>query len=245
MDNRRLCGDDVSCTRLHLRANQSGEEAAATAAAAATAINEGLPTVQAALTEAGPTLNAALTNAPTYEAEMTNMVATANAAGQDIGPTLTAAAAQGIGVSPNGGQWAISASASSQYGEDSWSAAQATGAPNTPQCGDQPSAWASATSTELATLTLTYAVPVVPSQIDIYETNAPDFITMVEVVEPNGTRHTVFTGQPNPVDQGPCPYIVTINISDVTAPVNQVVITVDQTNAPSWNEIDAVELIGQ
>src|SRR5689334_9218519 len=33
-------------------------------------------------------------------------------------------------------QWASSATASSQYGDDSWAASQATGAPNVATCGD-------------------------------------------------------------------------------------------------------------
>ncbi|HYF50889.1 MAG TPA: hypothetical protein VEJ63_15850, partial [Planctomycetota bacterium] len=40
-------------------------------------------------------------------------------------------------------QWAIDATASSEYQADQWSAKQATGKPNTPNAGDAPTAWAS------------------------------------------------------------------------------------------------------
>ena len=39
-------------------------------------------------------------------------------------------------------QWASSATAGSEYSNTDWSANQATGAPDTPDCGDQETAWA-------------------------------------------------------------------------------------------------------
>src|SRR5690349_16699198 len=73
-------------------------------------------------------------------------------------------------------QWALSAEASSEYGTDSFSANQATGAPNTADCGDSTAAWASATASEVATLTVYFGVPVIPSEINIFQNYNPGAI---------------------------------------------------------------------
>lgn len=228
---------------------QQAQDTAGTAAAAATSINEALPSVQAAATQFGPTVEAALTQAPTFEAQMTAMIQTADAAGFDpaaIAQTATAIAGGGQSGGSANGQWAASATASSQYGTDSWSAMQASGAPNTTECGDRVTAWASASASEVATLTLTYSTAVVPTQINIYETYNPDAVSLVEVIDGNGTATTVYSAIPSQRTEGSftCPYILTIDVSGVSSPINQVRITVDQSNFTSWNEIDAVELVG-
>lgn len=83
-------------------------------------------------------------------------------------------------------QWAISAEASSQYGDDSWSAAQATGEPNTLECGDITTAWASETSSGIDSLTLTYGSSVVASAVNIHQTYNPGAIVMVELLPAAG-----------------------------------------------------------
>jgi hypothetical protein len=232
------------------------QDAAATGQAAATQIGDFSGTASEFIDEATRL-------APTFNAQMTEIVMTANAAGEDIGPELTAAVmtATALGASTGGSaegtplptaaqegntvtQWASGATASSEYREVSWAAFQAAGEPDTVGCGDIETSWASGTSTEVAQLTLSYAVPVIPTQINIYETYNPDQVSLVEVVEPNGTRHTVYEGQPQLLDAPACPYILTINVSDLTVLISQVIVTVDQTATSAWNEIDAVQLIG-
>ncbi len=68
-------------------------------------------------------------------------------------PTVSFATAQPGEIS----QFAIGASASSEYSASSWSAMQAAGAPNTAQCGDNNTAWASSASSGTDWLRLTYA----------------------------------------------------------------------------------------
>jgi hypothetical protein len=65
-------------------------------------------------------------------------------------------------------QWASSATASSEYGNPDWAAHQATGAPDTPECGDLVSAWASYDQYTVEWLEVGYATPVVPSEVNIY-----------------------------------------------------------------------------
>lgn len=212
-----------------------------TLVAAATEIQQGLPTFEAQLTAAVPTLEAQLTSAaPTLEAVQTQ-------AAQAL-PTLEA---QLTGVAPTvqaglGGeirQWASRAHATSQYADPAWSAAQAAGAPDTPQCGDIDSAWASADSTGVDTLTLEYDTPVVPARIEIHQTYNPGAITQVDVTIPGGgVTHIVYQAQPKPVTE--CPFILVIPISGLDVKVGEVILYLDQSAHPSWNEIDAVELIG-
>lgn len=138
-------------------------------------------------------------------------------------------------------QWAVGASATSQYGDDSWSAMQATGAPDTDGCGDISSAWASQSGTGIDTLTLDYATPVDPTEINIHQTYNPGSIVKVSVVG-NGQEVTVYDAIPARSET--CPEVLTIAIDDAPAAVTQVKIMVDQSVIGSWNEIDAVELVG-
>jgi hypothetical protein len=139
-------------------------------------------------------------------------------------------------------QWATSAEASSQYGDSDWSALQATGAPNTPQCGDVGTAWASLGSDEVAWLQLTYATPVRASQVNVIQTYYPNQVAKVELIDTAGLAHTIYTGQPQQIDQ--CPYTLSIQVQGADYLAAAVRITIDQSVVQEWNEIDAVELVG-
>lgn len=139
-------------------------------------------------------------------------------------------------------QWGTSATASSQYGDKDWAAGQATGAPNTKECGDFTTAWASSSAQGVDWLEVNYATPVTPTQINIYETFNPGSIIKVEVRDTGGKYHTIFTATPAAVSE--CPRVLTIDVKDISVQVSAVRISLDQTNSASWNEIDAVELVG-
>ncbi len=156
---------------------------------------------------------------------------------QDMTWTLNPAAGS------EGGQWAIDAVASSEFSNPRWAAIQATGAPDTTECGDMTTAWASATTSDGEWLELTYATPVIPTQINIYETYNPGYIIRVEVISTVSEYHVVWEGRPRVVQQ--CPYVFSVPVSGIDFPVAGIRITVDQENLGSWNEIDAVELVGQ
>jgi hypothetical protein len=119
---------------------------------------------------------------------------------------------------------------------------QATGEPDTDECGDFQTAWASSTSTGVDWLELFYATLVVPTQINIYETHSPGFIVEVEVIDEGGFYYTVWEGDPDPSDE--CPRIFSIDVIGIEFPVMGVRINLDQSDGGSWNEIDAVELVG-
>lgn len=141
-------------------------------------------------------------------------------------------------------QWASSATATSQYGDDGWSATQATGEPDTFDCGDIRTAWASSSSTGVDALTVEFDTPVRASEINIYETYNPGSIVRVEISNTNTGLFVELPDSADPVDNTPCPGVFTLAVPEVDMLVDSVIIYVDQTIGGSWNEIDAVELVG-
>ena len=195
-------------------------------------------------TQIAPTLAAAGERAEGIATQAAPAVGTA---GQRAGLFLTQAAgtisAMTQGVSEGAvEQWAASASALSEYSDTDRSAAQAAGLPDTHGCADAPTAWASREHDEVTALILTYDRAVVPEYIHIYQTFNPGAITSVEVVDESGQSYTVYQAAPQPTTD--CPHVRTIGVDGIAAPVNQVVINVDQRNHPGRNEIDAVQLVG-
>jgi hypothetical protein len=138
-------------------------------------------------------------------------------------------------------QWAASASASSEFGVTGWIATQATGAPDTTECGDNSTAWASSSTDMVEWLQLGYTTPVYATQVVIHITYNPSYVTTVELIEPNGSTHPVYTAQPK---QMACPANLTVSFPKTTYLVSGVKITIDQTTLDDWSEIDAVQLIG-
>jgi len=141
-------------------------------------------------------------------------------------------------------QWANTASATSQYGDTSWSAQQATGAPDTTECGDITTAWASASSSGIDIITLGFSQAVQPRQVNIHQTYNPGSIVRVELLPADGSPAIALPNSTDPPGNTPCPGVFSINVSDISVLVNGVMIYLDQSNSPSWNELDAVELVG-
>lgn len=210
-------------------------------------LEAGMGTIEAGLTEVGPTFEAGLTEiVPTLEAAQTDIGPTLEAAQTQIGPTLEAQLTQGFEMPEDIpgmlSQWAVAASASSQYGEDDWSANQATGEPDTTECGDIATAWASANGNGVDWLRVEYETPVIPVRIAIHETYNPGAIVKVETVATDGTTATVYEAQAAPVET--CPRVLEVQTLGAFTEVSALIISLDQTNHTGWDEIDAVELVG-
>ncbi|MEI6622444.1 MAG: hypothetical protein WCP28_11105 [Actinomycetes bacterium] len=165
-------------------------------------------------------------------------------------PVSTSASASGSASSSpsmSGGslvQWAVSATATTQYGAgagESWNASNATGASVITECQDDGRAWASQEKNTVDTLTLKYATPVVPNSITVYESYNPGYVTSVSV-SGGGQNAVVYTGVP--AAKTPCPTTLVIPVSSVKFKVDTVAVTVDQTKLENWAEIDAVRLSG-
>jgi hypothetical protein len=141
-------------------------------------------------------------------------------------------------------QWAIDAVASSQYGEDGYSALQATGAPNVPSASDNPLAWASEFADgTVETLELTYANKVTPAGVRIYESYNPGAVTMVEAYDEEAEEWVVMWEGSEPTDE-----VYRVFSPELTPPdfvTDMIRLTIDSSSVSGWNEIDAVQLLGR
>lgn len=191
----------------------------------------GLGTAEAQLTAIAPTVNAAMTTVPTLMAQATLLMPTLNAIATQL-PDLS-------GLPP---QFATGATASSEYGNASWAASQATGQPDTFICGDAATAWASLNWGTVEWLELHYERPVTPAGVVVYQTHNPGYVVRIESVDMQGERHTLYEAQPTP--NVPCPYPMTITVSQANYQTQTLIITVDQTTLEDWTEIDTVALFG-
>lgn len=141
-------------------------------------------------------------------------------------------------------QWASSATGTSQYGEENWSFSQATGEPNTAECGDYTTAWASSSSTGSDMLALEFETPVRATEVNIYETYNPGSIIRVELTNTISGEIFEIPDSADPLGNTPCPGTFTLSVPEIDMLANGVIIYLDQTIGGSWNEIDAVELVG-
>lgn len=141
-------------------------------------------------------------------------------------------------------QWAMEAVASSEYGNDDWSAAKAVGVTDTYECGDNVTAWASSGSDSVEWINLYIHTPMYLTEINIVETYNPDQVVKVELIDMQGEYVTVYTAQPKQIDN-PCPYFLNIPVSQSDILSQGVRVTIDQSVLGlGWNEIDAVEMVG-
>lgn len=140
-------------------------------------------------------------------------------------------------------QWASEAVASSEFGSESWSAFQATGKPNTTECGDYETAWASADANTRDWIILYYPKPVYAVEVNLYQTYNPDQIVAVELIDLQGNFVNVYTAEPRKVET--CPFVLSIPTAFSGVLAQGVRITIDQSVLnQGWNEIDAVEIVG-
>lgn len=123
-----------------------------------------------------------------------------------------------------------------------WGPEQATGAPDTPNAGDIVTAWAPRTpqGTGVEWLRLQYARPVEIKEVHVRETFNPGAISKVVALAVRGREDVLWEGR-EPRAAAPTDFVVTPNhpvVSDV------IIVYLDRTRVPGWNEIDAVELVG-
>lgn len=139
-------------------------------------------------------------------------------------------------------QWASRASASSELGRSGYTAAQVLGAPDTLGCVDSSSAWASKTADGVETLTVGYAQPVQPTEINIYQSLNPGAIIGIQLIPANGDGTITVTETNDPGTD--CPGVFRIGLGSAMPVIKGIIITLDQRKIDTWNEIDAVELVG-
>ena len=145
---------------------------------------------------------------------------------------------------PNG-QWAIQAAASSTYndahGTDSWSANQATGAPNVENYGDNGAAWTSKTQDGgIEWLDLKYPRPVYATQVRVRESCGSGAVIKIEVYDEQGGAHAVWQGNDPTTELN---YLM-VKFPKTTFKTDRVKVTLATNIVSGWNEIDAVQLVG-
>lgn len=158
----------------------------------------------------------------------------------------SAAALDARFASDGRGKWASQATASSQYGFDRYSAAHATGVPNVPQYSDHANAWTPGTADGgEERLTLSFAQPMLATEVRVRQSFGPGALTGVELVGSGGERQTVFEGvDPGPYEAGTIAWFV-VQFPATPFAVHSVVLRLDTKRVPGWNEIDAVQLVGE
>ncbi len=170
---------------------------------------------------------------------------------EDQAPAFATGMAEATeGVSPLGPDvlvgssfWASSGVASSEYGNPQWAASQATGEPDTLECGDFETSWASLSSDTEEWLELTYDAPLWASKVNVVQTYNPNQVVRVELQDLDGQYQVVYEGDPS--QESRCPFTLEISVREPEFAAQKVMVVIDQSILGlGWNEIDAVELIG-
>jgi len=142
-------------------------------------------------------------------------------------------------------QWAVDATATSQYEDDAYSALQAIGAPDTPAAGDFDTAWApEGTEVGEQTLELTYEYAVMPTAVRIYENYNPGAVIRIEAYDAAGDAWvTLWEGEAEAPEEDF--RVFSPELAEVDFAANVIRIVLDTDAIENWNEIDAVELAGR
>lgn len=146
---------------------------------------------------------------------------------------------RGISVEDGGlvRQWAIEATASTEYGATDWAASQATGAPDS-QEGDSRTAWAAREADGGPEwLRLKFPATVKALKIRIHENLTPGGVTAIDVVGVDGVHRRAWEGE----DPGAAWFEVVLR--GIVG--REIVILLDTKKHAGWEEIDAVELLGE
>jgi TolA-binding protein len=138
-------------------------------------------------------------------------------------------------------QWASEATASSEYTPTDWSAKQVIGAPDTLQGGDARTAWAAKEADAGEEwIRVAFPLPLKISKIRVLENYVPGGIVAVDVIGCDGTRRRAWEGSD---PGGEAPVWFEADLKGVRG--RELVIVLDTKKNSGWEEIDAVELLGE
>ena len=143
------------------------------------------------------------------------------------------------------GQWATTATASSEYGKDRYNAAQATGVPNVATYSDNPNAWCYGGSTGSEVwLEVGFAQPIRATELRVRQSYTPGALVKVEALAADGHAHVLWEG----LDQNSYPkdQISWFVLRFPATPflIQHVKLTLNVSITPGWKQIDAVQLVG-
>jgi ribosomal protein L31 len=148
------------------------------------------------------------------------------------------------------GQWAVSAEASSTYGDhtgkDSWTADQMIGAPDVDTYGDNGKAWTSKEQEKgVEWVILNYEKPVNATEVRIRQTFNPGAIIKVELIDTKGKSHAVWEGLDKTKYDAVTIQYFKAKFDKTDYKTKTVKITLATNSIPGWKEIDAVQLLGE
>lgn len=150
------------------------------------------------------------------------------------------------GLAATDGQWAVRATASSQYSAPQYAATQATGAPDVKVAGDAPEAWCpGARDDGFATLELEFATAAAATGVRVRQNVGPGAIHKVEAIAPDGSVHLWWQGR-DPFLPGATRDFAwfVVRVPATAYAVARVRLTLDLAAVAGWNQIDAVQLVG-
>ena len=123
-----------------------------------------------------------------------------------------------------------------------WSPEQATGAPDTHEAGDLPTAWASLDPDGGPEwLEVEFEKPTDVAEVRIRETFNPGAVNRVVALSDSNEEFIIWEGQAQQ-SVAPAEMVVKPN-APVTS--NRIRVHLDTARVPGWNEIDAVEIVGK
>jgi hypothetical protein len=150
------------------------------------------------------------------------------------------------------GQWAIDAEASSTYGNpsddynSSWLPLKLIGPPDVQRYSDDGNAWAPKEADKgIEWIKVTFPKAVNANEIRIRQSYGPGTIIKIELVDDKGKSNTVWEGvDKNKYEPDKIKYFV-ISFAQTTYKTKVAKITLATNSVQGWNEIDAVQLVGE
>lgn len=151
------------------------------------------------------------------------------------------------------GQWAVAASASSTYSAekdaastDGYAPMQATGKPDVEHYGDDAHAWAAERADGgIEWLETSFATPVHARELRVRQNSMPGAIIKVELIDEAGGRHTIWEGTDDSVyENGEIEWFVR-SFAPTAYKASGARLTLATNAVDGWNEIDAVQLVGE
>jgi hypothetical protein len=145
------------------------------------------------------------------------------------------------------GQWAASAKAGSEYSTPNYGAVQMVGPPDVPDGNDSPKAWChNGSATGLDWVELTFAKPVHATEVRVRQNYNPGAIVKVEAIDSTGASHLWWEGVDPARPPGALNAIAwfAVRVPQTEYLVAKIKLTLDLDAVVSYQEIDAVQLVG-
>jgi hypothetical protein len=150
------------------------------------------------------------------------------------------------------GQWASDADASSTYStepnnkESSWSPYKMVGKPDVDTYGDNGNAWAPKNPDKgIEWVKLTFPKAVNATAVRIRQSYGPGTVIKIELIDDKGKSHTVWSGVDDTKYEPDKIRYFAANFDKTAYKTKSVKITLATNSVQGWNEIDAVQLVGQ